>query len=330
MRQAKRESASPVVDILLATRNGERFVGEQIASVQVQTHRAWRLLVSDDCSIDATLDVVRAIAATDGRIQVVSSGVRYGSAQANFMALLRRAADARDSAYVMFCDQDDVWMPHKIKCTLARMRELEAAYGAEVPLLVFSDMAVVDEGLALVAPSFMSYSNFDPSRLLLRQLLEQNMAAGCAMMLNRPLARLCAEGDASRVRMHDWWAMLVAAALGYIAYVDEPLSLYRQHAENDTGAERFQGARVLDDAAARTAKLRSKCDQAELLDELYGERLSARDRRCVQAFAALGRDRSHAAALRHLAQSRSWKRGGKRKLGQVLGTLQLVRANREA
>ena len=50
------------VDGLMVTRNGRRFVEEQVASLQLQTFRSWRLLVSDDCSDDGTLDVVRGLA----------------------------------------------------------------------------------------------------------------------------------------------------------------------------------------------------------------------------------------------------------------------------
>lgn len=68
----------PLIDILMATYNGERFIAEQIESIQRQSYKNWRLLVSDDCSTDGTLDVVRRYAAEDGRIRIVSEGVKHG------------------------------------------------------------------------------------------------------------------------------------------------------------------------------------------------------------------------------------------------------------
>ena len=62
----------------MATYNGERFIAEQIESIQRQSYKNWRLLVSDDCSTDGTLDVVRRYAAEDGRIRIVSEGVKHG------------------------------------------------------------------------------------------------------------------------------------------------------------------------------------------------------------------------------------------------------------
>ena len=70
--------SEPLVDILMATYNGERYIGEQIESIRRQTWRNWRLLVSDDCSNDGTLDIVRGYAAEDDRIRIVSEGVRFG------------------------------------------------------------------------------------------------------------------------------------------------------------------------------------------------------------------------------------------------------------
>ena len=95
----------------MATYNGERFIAEQIESIQRQSYKNWRLLVSDDCSTDGTLDVVRRYAAEDGRIRIVSEGVKHGGAKENFFSLMT----CSDAPYCMFCDQDDVWLPDKIR-----------------------------------------------------------------------------------------------------------------------------------------------------------------------------------------------------------------------
>ena len=133
----------------MATYNGSCFVGEQIESIQSQTYRNWRLLVSDDCSTDGTLDVVKRFACIDSRIQIISEGVKHGGAKENFFSLMRHS----DSRYCMFCDQDDVWLPEKISNTFASMRRLEGEY-QDVPLLVFTDMKVVDGNLATIHESF--------------------------------------------------------------------------------------------------------------------------------------------------------------------------------
>ena len=122
-----------MIDILLSAYNGQKFIKEQIDSIIGQTIGDWRLLISDDCSTDGTLDVL-ATFREDSRIELVSQNVKYGSARDNFLNLLNYAS----GDYVMFCDQDDVWLPDKIEVTLRLMEELERANGSDIPLLVLS------------------------------------------------------------------------------------------------------------------------------------------------------------------------------------------------
>ena len=171
--------SEPLIDILMATFNGERFVGEQIESIQAQSYRNWRLLVSDDCSSDGTLDVVRRYAANDERIRIVSEGVRYGGAKENFFALMGKS----EAPYVMFCDQDDVWLSRKVEKTFILMNGMEDGYSAKLPLLVFTDMKVVDAELNVIAESFEAFSSIDPSRTALPYVLAQSLGAGCILPL---------------------------------------------------------------------------------------------------------------------------------------------------
>ena len=58
--------------------------------------------------------------------------------------------------YFMFCDQDDVWCSDKIEKTLKKMKCMEATYGA-IPLLVHTDLELVDESLKTIASSMWKY-----------------------------------------------------------------------------------------------------------------------------------------------------------------------------
>jgi glycosyltransferase involved in cell wall biosynthesis len=69
----------------MPTYNGGRYIAEQIESIQRQIYRDWYLLVSDDCSTDGTLGVVKSYAAKDPRISVVSEGIRHRGSKENFM-----------------------------------------------------------------------------------------------------------------------------------------------------------------------------------------------------------------------------------------------------
>ena len=316
--------AEPTVDILMATYNGERFVGEQIESIQAQTYGKWRLLVSDDCSSDGTLDVVRRYAAGDERIRIVSEGVRYGGAKENFFALMGKY----EAPYAMFCDQDDVWLPEKVEKSLTAMRALEEEHSVAVPLLVFCDMKVVDSELNVIHESFEKSSRFDPSRLAFPQLAALNVAAGCCQCFNEKLVETClACADATDIEIHDWWTMLVASALGAISYIDEPLSLYRQHGQNEVGANDFNPVGRASDQNFMEEQFRAAIAQVALFCETYEEHMSENDKSAAKSFASVVDAKTCMGGVVQLMRSRCLK-PGIRKLGQFAMVVRVANANR--
>ena len=161
--------------------------------------------------------------------------------KASFAKLLEHSS----SDYIMFCDQDDIWSPDKVKLTLEKMLELENMYGKDVPLLVHTDAKVVDGALNVIAESFWAYQNVYPkNRETINRLLVQNVITGCTVMINKALADLALPISDDAV-MHDWWLALVASAFGRIGHVDQPTMLYRQHGGNVIGAKRWNGSFVL-------------------------------------------------------------------------------------
>lgn len=304
--------SEPLVDILMATYNGEHFVGEQIKSIQRQSYKNWRMLVSDDCSTDGTLDIVRRYAEADGRISLVSEGVKHGGAKENFFSLMRLS----DAPYCMFSDQDDVWLPEKLEKSLSALHILEAEYGVDIPLLVFCDMKVVDVNLNVLHESFEDSSHFDPKRLAFKHLLAHNVAAGCCMILNRALLDVCRRSNGNGAEMHDWWAMLVAAAFGHIGFIDESLSLYRQHGANEVGASKYSPIERAKDQEFMVQQFILATKQAEAFGAQYGDGLARYDLHSLQEFAKAGSAISPLSGIVHLLRSGCWKRGA-RKAGQL-------------
>ncbi|OHB69183.1 MAG: hypothetical protein A2V70_02080, partial [Planctomycetes bacterium RBG_13_63_9] len=216
------------VDILLATYNGARFVEAQIESLLQQTYPGIRLLVHDDGSSDATLAILRRFAAqSPGKVLLVDGGRTNLGTSGSFSFLLEHAS----ADYVMFSDQDDVWQRSKVEATLRRMRQIECAGGADCPILVHTDMAVVDEHLRMLSPSFWAYQRLDPQRgASLKRLLVQNVVTGCASMINRALLRKAMPIPPGV--MHDGWLALVAAVFGRLECLRRSTMLYRQHSGN--------------------------------------------------------------------------------------------------
>jgi len=222
-----------LLEILMAAYNSEHFIGEQIESILNQTYKDWILIIRDDGSSDSTWEIAQKYALQyPNRIKLIK-GENSGSAANNFFMLLNQA----NSDYVMFCDNDDVWLPDKIRKTMDKMCEMERRLGKDKPILVHTDLSIVDAHLNVIADSFFSYQKLNPSCNELNHLLVQNIVTGCTMMVNRSLVKKALPQPKYSV-MHDWWLALVAAAFGEIGYVNEATILYRQHNSNVVGAKR--------------------------------------------------------------------------------------------
>lgn len=225
---------SSLIQVLLATYNGENYLAEQLDSLLAQQGVGFTVLVRDDGSTDSTLDIVqRYMHEFPGQFMLCEKEGRLGAA-GSFDWLLSRS----DAPYIAFCDQDDVWSPNKLRILLERMHTLEADFGKDAPILVHSDLTVVDRDLHRIHSSFWKYSGLDARRHRLVQLLISNTVTGCALLANRALVKR-ATPIPQEATMHDHWFALVAAATGHIAPVYNPLVAYRQHGRNTLGARAY-------------------------------------------------------------------------------------------
>jgi glycosyltransferase involved in cell wall biosynthesis len=282
--------AEQTVDVLLATYNGATYLPAQLASLEAQTHRQWRLLARDDGSTDGTVDILRSWGKRNpGRLDFVEDGERRLGPALNFGRLLQ----ASTADYVAFCDQDDVWRPSRLARTVLLARQLEAQHGTDTPILVHSDLVVVDENLRVVAESFWKHQFLDVrNENRLERLLVQNVVTGCSTLVNRALWRR-ATPIPPGVVMHDWWLTLVAAAFGVVSHVDEALIDYRQHGANDTGAKawnfRFVGQQLMRTVAHRTTHIRvvQTQVQAQALLETFLHELDATKLQIVSDYAGM-------------------------------------------
>jgi len=142
---------------------------------------------------------------------------------------------ASTARYVSFADQDDVWLPDKLSSTKQAMDRLEAQWGELAPLLVFTDLKVVDDELRPLHESFWARMGIDPSRInRLSELLVQSVVTGCTALLNRPLLELALRMPEEAL-LHDRWIALLASTLGQSSIVRVPTVLYRQHGRNAVG-----------------------------------------------------------------------------------------------
>ena len=302
------------VQILLAVYNGESYLKEQLDSIINQSYKEWELLASDDCSTDASLDILNEYALKDPRIKVISSNKKYGSAKTNFMNLFQNA----NAKFVMTCDQDDVWDANKIEVTLRCMNKQDQ----NIPILVCTDLRVVDEDLHTLDNSFLAYSHMDTSKLTFGYFLSSSIVTGCTMMINQRLLEMMqTEINPNKILMHDWWASLIASAFGAIIYLHQPTISYRQHQNNSVGAEKFSIARAIASLDAKKAVHQKTYQQATEFLKVFKEDLSTEQLEQIKSYIAIPSS-SKLTRIGLITKSESWRKGALRNLG-LLATVML-------
>ena len=211
-----------MVDILMATYNGEAFVEEQVQSIINQTYREWRLLVHDDGSTDKTMEILHRLAEEDERVVVIEDGVQRLGVARNFIHLAKQST----AAYCMFCDQDDVWLTNKVE----KMVHAIEQYDQGVPQVVYTNAFLWSPNRGIISDkNTLTYPT------TLRQTLFLNTGIqGAAAIFNRAMRELIVE-PLSYYAMHDHVLLLAGICFGEVHYLHESLMYYRQHENNLTG-----------------------------------------------------------------------------------------------
>ena len=275
-----------MISILMATYNGEKYLGEQIESLFDQTANDFNLWVQDDNSTDSTWEILELYKRRfPDKINLLRNKTNMG-AKDNFLHMM---ANIKDD-YVMLCDQDDVWLPNKIEVTRAKMKELEKVHTKNAPLLVHTDLKVVDKALEVVSPSYKKSTNRNYNRMEYRHVVTMNNVSGCTVMYNGALAEYLTKIPSFCV-MHDFWLQLVVATFGKLDHVDEPTILYRQHGENALGAKNvnsfgYKLNRLINNKDV-TVAIHSTYPQAQSLLDMFGNEIEKEKRDFLKKFAAI-------------------------------------------
>ncbi|MCQ2310834.1 MAG: glycosyltransferase family 2 protein [Paludibacteraceae bacterium] len=223
-----------MIQILLSTYNGERYLREQIDSIIGQTYTDWRLLVRDDGSTDGTLALIQEYMAQDSRIFFLSDEQTHKGAMRSFEYLLTNCPAAD---YYAFADQDDVWLSDKLERSVEAMHETERQAGVDKPLLVHTDLLLTDSKGTMIADSFWKYCNIRP--ILLSQRVEYQAICNCitgSTMLFNHAARIISLPFPQGAYMHDATIGLSVRIYGLVVSLPVSTVRYRQHSGNALGA----------------------------------------------------------------------------------------------
>ncbi|MGY6213108.1 glycosyltransferase family 2 protein [Cytobacillus firmus] len=209
-----------IVQVLMSTYNGGKYLDEQISSLISQEGVNVRILVRDDGSKDSTITKLKKW--EQKGVLEWYSGENLKPAL-SFMDLVKRAPKAN---YYAFCDQDDFWHKDKLKVAV-RMLE---GFNTSEPSLYFSNKQLVDSNLVPIKTK-----NQKP-KISLGSALIINPVTGCTMTINHALLEVVRKYDNKNLYMHDAWIYRVCMALdGNVVFDEKPHIDYRQHENNVIG-----------------------------------------------------------------------------------------------
>jgi rhamnosyltransferase len=219
--------ALPRVAVLLAACNGERWLDEQTQSIESQQGVTVQLYISVDESRDNTWGWCEAYAAENANVTLLSHG-QSGSAARNFFRLLRDVS-LEEFDHVAFADQDDIWLPGKLKRAIKQL-DVHQASGYSSNVLAFwpdGRRHLLDKA----QPPVRWDHYFEAA------------GPGCSYVFTAPFARALQgfvrqhQPALQSVALHDWLTYAYARQNGWAWFIDaEPGLLYRQHGNNEFGA----------------------------------------------------------------------------------------------
>ena len=236
----------PKIAVLLSTYNGEKFLSEQLDSLLEQTYSNLIIVIRDDDSCDGTNLIIDDYSTQyQGRIHRVHGDKNNLGASASFSYLIEYTLREKKrlgltSAYLMFCDQDDIWFPEKVAMQVKEMLAAERRIPTQ-PILIHSDLHVVSATNQLIAESFIKYQGLEMNRNDFANIIISNLVTGCTALINEELAKNAIPIPKKAI-MHDWWLALFASATGEVIFLKTPLVYYRQHGLNTIGAKKFKKA----------------------------------------------------------------------------------------
>jgi glycosyltransferase involved in cell wall biosynthesis len=219
MKLKTRQVQHPLISVVMATYNGEKYLRDQLQSIFNQTYNNIEVIVCDDASTDKTVEILEEFRNTYGLVFQVNDS-HLGLVR-NFEKVMSQVR----GDYIALSDQDDIWYPNKLEFLIKNIGSFS---------MIFSAVHVIDgNGNPHENPIVVSeYSRDHTEKVNFKDFIETAWVLGCTSLIKRDLLdKTLPMPDG--VMFHDWWLTLAAIKMGNgIKYLHTPTIKYRQHGDN--------------------------------------------------------------------------------------------------
>ena len=203
----------PLVSVALCTYNGEKYLSKQIDSILRQTYANIEIVIVDDCSTDKTLSIISSFQKKDRRLRYFVNEMNLG-----FNKNFEKASKLCSGEFIAICDQDDVWLDHKIE------RLLEAIGNK---LMVYANSAIIDDQDKQTGRLMIDSDRPQEEYLSYKTILINNFVSGHNLLFRKEA--LSYVFPFPEVGFYDWWMGFVMLYENKLAYCNEVLTWYRVH-----------------------------------------------------------------------------------------------------
>ncbi len=270
---------SPLISVVMCTFNGEKFLNEQLNSIEHQSLLPGEMIVCDDHSSDRTITLIEDFAdRVEFPVRLVRNESRLGVG-GNFSQAMALAT----GEFLAFTDQDDIWLPNRLERQLNLMRRYPTV-GVN-----FGNAQIINESSVQTGDRLWEHVRFSTETERIRAseflpvLLRHTVLTGATLMIRRELVAQI--NPVPSLWLHDAWIGLYACALGYDVVADQQsLIQYRVHADQDTGVRRkgpnynrllFE-RRPIDSTLAQFEEFANRVDELESKTDIVAELIQAK------------------------------------------------------
>lgn len=195
------------VSIITATYNSSEYISKTIESIRNQSYSNWELLITDDCSDDGTIEIIKEIIKKDQRVKLFCLKKNSGAGKARNNSI--REANGR---FIAFCDSDDLWLPYKLETQLRFLGENNLDF-------TYSSYFTQDENGKRIGCVYA------PNKISFQDILRNNYI-GCltAIYDSKQLGKVYMPNIRKR---QDWvlWIRIIEK-LNLVKGISEPLAIY--------------------------------------------------------------------------------------------------------
>ena len=241
------------VSIAMATYNGSKYIREQLDSFLSQTKLPDELVITDDCSTDDTVQIIKDFAMHSPFPVFISVNKKNLGYAGNFNAALEKTT----GDLIFLSDQDDVWFPEKLEY-ITNIAEKNSEI-----LIIMNDTVLTDELLNEVGLSKLQ-------QIESAGMTIESFVMGCCCAIRRELLNICLPIPAG-FKAHDNWLVEFADSLNSRKIENKVLQYYRRHESNES---QF--------IANRTVKISRKDVLLESFKNIFDEKAPQRERHSIE------------------------------------------------